>query len=51
MLAKVQTSQAGTYDFILCPENYTPIFKEQGIIEPLDKSKLPNAANIADGYP
>ena len=50
MLAKVQTSQAGTYDFILCPENYTPIFKEQGIIEPLDKSKLPNAANIADGY-
>lgn len=50
MLAKVQTSGAGTYDFILCPENYTPIFKDQGIIEPLDKAKLPNAENIASGY-
>lgn len=50
MLAKVQSSRAGTYDFILCPENYTPIFKSQGIIEPLDKSKLPNAGNIASGY-
>ena len=50
MLAKVRTAGAGTYDFILCPENYTPIFKEQGLIEPLDKSKLPNSENIAKGY-
>lgn len=50
MLAKVQSSGAGTYDFILCPENYTPIFADQGVIEELDTSKLPNAANIAPGY-
>ena len=46
MLAKVQSSKAGTYDLIVCPENYAPIFSGEGIVEELDKSKLSNIGNL-----
>jgi len=46
MLAKVQSSKEGTYDLIIAPENYVPIFSGEGIIEPLDYSKLTNKDNL-----
>lgn len=46
MLAKLQSSKEGTYDMIICPENYVPIFSGDGTIEELDKSKLSNMENL-----
>lgn len=46
MLAKVQSSKAGTYDMIIGPENYTPVFSGQGLLEELDREKLPNYTNL-----
>lgn len=50
MLAKVQSSKEGTYDLIIGPENYTPIFSSLGLLEELDKSKLKNFGNIDEKY-
>lgn len=50
MLAKVQTSAAGTYDLIIAPENYVPIFSNQDMLEELDREKLPNFYNIDIKY-
>ncbi len=50
MLAKVQTQTAGTYDLIIAPENYTPIFSSQKLLDELDRSKLPNYSNIDEKY-
>ena len=50
MLAKVQTQTAGTYDLIIAPENYTPIFSSQSLLDELDRSKLPNYTNIDEKY-
>lgn len=50
MLAKVQTQTAGTYDLIIAPENYTPIFSSQKLLDELDRSKLPNSSNIDQKY-
>ncbi|MCR4831744.1 MAG: spermidine/putrescine ABC transporter substrate-binding protein [Pseudobutyrivibrio sp.] len=46
MLAKLKSSKEGTYDMIICPENYVPIFSGDGTIEELDKSKLSNMENL-----
>ena len=46
MLAKVQSSKAGTYDLIIAPENYAPIFSKQNLLEKLDRDKIPNYTNI-----
>ena len=46
MLAKVQSSKAGTYDLIVCPENYAPIFSGEGLVEELDKTKITNIGNL-----
>ncbi|MEE0955560.1 MAG: spermidine/putrescine ABC transporter substrate-binding protein [Eubacterium sp.] len=50
MLAKVTNSPKGTYDYIIGPENYCPIFSKQGLLQELDKSKIPNSANIDKKY-
>ena len=50
MLAKVQTSNEGTYDVIIGPENYTAIFSNMNLLEELDRDKLPNFGNIAEQY-
>ncbi|WP_418462679.1 ABC transporter substrate-binding protein [Frisingicoccus sp.] len=50
MLAKVQTSKEGTYDVIIGPENYMPIFSKLSLLEELDREKLPNFGNIAEQY-
>lgn len=46
MLAKVKSSKAGTYDLIICPENYAPIFSTDGTVEELDKTKITNIGNL-----
>lgn len=46
MLAKVKSSKEGTYDLIIAPENYTPIFSGEGMLEELDKSKITNIGNL-----
>ncbi len=46
MLAKVQSSKEGTYDFIVAPENYAVIFSGENILEELDKSKISNIGNL-----
>lgn len=46
MLAKVKSSKEGTYDLIIAPENYTPIFSGEGLLEELDKSKITNIGNL-----
>ena len=50
MLAKVQSSKAGTYDLIIAPENYAPIFSKQNLLEKLDRDKIPNYTNIDSKY-
>lgn len=50
MLAKVQTSASGTYDLIIAPENYTPIFSSQDMLEELDREKISNFDNIDAKY-
>lgn len=50
MLAKVQSSKEGTYDVIIGPENYVPIFSGMDLLEEIDKSKLPNSSNIDEAY-
>lgn len=50
MLAKVQSAQEGTYDLIIGPENYTPIFNTLEVLEKLDMTKLPNASNLEQKY-
>lgn len=50
MLAKVQSSQEGTYDLIIAPENYCPIFSGQDMLEELDRDKIPNFQNIDEQY-
>lgn len=46
MLAKVQSSKAGTYDLIVAPENYVPIFSGEKMLDELDESKLSNVGNL-----
>lgn len=46
MLAKIQSSKEGTYDLIIAPENYAPIFSNEGILEELDKEKITNIGNL-----
>lgn len=50
MLAKVQASAKGTYDLIIAPENYTPIFSGQNLLMELDRSKIGNFSNIDEKY-
>lgn len=50
MLAKVQSSAPGTYDLIIAPENYVPIFSSDDTLTELDKSKLSNYTNIDEKY-
>lgn len=50
MLAKVDSSPAGTYDLIITPENYTTVLSNKNVLEKLDKQKLPNISNINPNY-
>ena len=50
MLAKVQSSKEGTYDVIIAPENYTPIFSQQDMLAELDRNKLTNFTNLDENY-
>ncbi|MDW4497951.1 extracellular solute-binding protein [Sulfitobacter sp. D35] len=45
-LAKVEAGGAG-FDLVVPSANYVPIWREKGLIQELDLSKLPNHANIA----
>lgn len=45
-LAKVEAGGAG-FDLVVPSANYIPIWREKGLIQELDMSKLPNHANIA----
>jgi spermidine/putrescine transport system substrate-binding protein len=45
-LAKVEAGGAG-FDLVVPSANYIPIWREKGLIQELDLSKLPNHANIA----
>lgn len=50
MLAKVDSSPAGTYDVIIAPENYTSVLTKKNTLEKLDKQKLANFSNINPNY-
>ena len=45
-LAKIQAGGHG-FDLVVPSANYVPIYKELGLIQQLDLSRLPNHANIA----
>ncbi len=45
-LAKVEAGGAG-FDLVVPSANYVPIWREKGLIQELDLSKLPHHANIA----
>lgn len=45
-LAKVEAGGAG-FDLVVPSANYIPIWREKGLIQELDLSKLPNHVNIA----
>ncbi|XDB00115.1 extracellular solute-binding protein [Sulfitobacter sp. LCG007] len=45
-LAKVEAGGAG-FDLVVPSANYVPIWREKGLIQELDLSKLPNHVNIA----
>lgn len=46
MLTKLRTSP-GAYDVVLINSVYTPQAREEGLIGPIDKSKVPNLADVA----
>ena len=50
MYAKVKSSPAGTFDVVDCAEMYIQIMGKEGLLEPLDKSKIPNLKNITPSY-
>lgn len=50
MLAKVTSSSKDTYDVIMDGVNYYNAFLEEGIIEELDKDKIPNISNISEEF-
>lgn len=50
MLAKVDSSPAGTYDVIIAPENYTHILSKKNVLEKLHKQKFSNISNINPNY-
>lgn len=45
-LAKIEAGGHG-YDIVVPSANYIPIYRDKGLIVPLDLAKLPNHANIA----
>ncbi len=45
-LAKIEAGGHG-FDLVVPSANYVPIFRDKGLIVPLDLAKLPNHANIA----
>nr|MBO2508594.1 ABC transporter permease [Bacillota bacterium] len=50
MLAKLQAGGQGQYDVVV-PSDYTiEIMVRQGLLEPLDRSKIPNMANLAEEH-
>lgn len=46
MLAKVQSSSAGTYDMIIGPEDYMSVLKEEGLLEKINYDNIDNYKNI-----
>ncbi len=50
MLAKVQSSAAGTYDMIIGPANDIEILKSQDLLQELDTSKIENFKNYDEKY-
>ena len=50
MLAKVRTENPGTYDLLMPSDYMVEALWNQGLLEPLDYSKLPNFKNIGEQY-
>lgn len=47
MLAKLETSKGGEYDLIIASDYIIKIAAEEGLIQPIDKEKVPNFKNIS----
>lgn len=50
MLAKVKAESEGTYDIVQPSDYMVKQMADQGMLEKLDKDKLPNLKNISDTY-
>lgn len=50
MYSKVKTSPAGTYDIVNAGGFYTDRMAKEGLLEKLDKDKIPNIKNISESY-
>lgn len=46
MLAKLETSKGGDYDLVIASDYIIKIAAEEGLIQPIDKTKVPNFKNI-----
>ena len=49
MLAKISTGNAG-YDVVIGSDYIIDIARKQGLLEELDKTKIPNYSNLDEGY-
>jgi spermidine/putrescine-binding protein len=50
MLAKVKSSNAGVYDIVVPSDYMVKMMIAEGLLQPLDQSKLTNLGNIGEGY-
>ena len=50
MLAKVRTENPGTYDILMPSDYMVEALWNQGLLEPLDYSRLPNFKNIGEQF-
>lgn len=50
MIAKVRAVSPGTYDLVVAPGNDVEILKKVGLLDKLDKSKIPNSKNYAKDW-
>ncbi|MCI1880642.1 MAG: spermidine/putrescine ABC transporter substrate-binding protein [Sporolactobacillus sp.] len=50
MSAKVQSSAKGTYDMLLAPGMFAASFKKIGLLDKINKAKIPNFKNLGKAY-
>lgn len=50
MLAKLETTKGGDYDLVIASDYIIKIAAEEGLIQPIDKEKVPNFKNIDPAF-
>ncbi|HEX4953654.1 MAG TPA: spermidine/putrescine ABC transporter substrate-binding protein [Thermoanaerobaculia bacterium] len=48
MEAKIKQGADSQYDLLVVSDHAVPVLAEQGLLQPLDRGRIPNAGNVAD---